>query len=177
MTGRPCEIQRLISPPTMPRNVIDSSILERLDPEYVAFHNAHLLDCVPTEYRPWDPKIREEPAVPGASQPREVGSIKDFSLSKTSIRTFTPKSERPPNGWPALIWLHGGSLASKYVTTEPTNHDFKKGGWTLGNIDSESSFITQIVNCNQFYRVFVGFSLMSYSSQLCGYLCGLPPST
>lgn len=29
--------------------------------------------------------------------------------------------------------------------TWPTNRDFK-GGWTLGNIDSESSFITQIVN-------------------------------
>jgi len=99
----------------MPQNVIDPSILGRLDPEYVAFHNAHLLDYVPTEHRPWDPKIREEPAVPGASQPREVGSIRDFALSKTTIRTFTPKSERPPNGWPVLIWLHGGSPASKYV--------------------------------------------------------------
>lgn len=152
--GCPCEIP--ISPPTMPQNVIDPSILERLDPEYVAFHNTHLLDYVPIEHRPWDPKIREGPAVPGASQPQEVGSIRDFAFSKTSIRTFTPKSERPPNGWPALIWLHGGSLARKYITTEPTNHDFK-GGWTLGNIDSESSFMTQIVNCNQFYQVLVGF--------------------
>lgn len=103
----------LVSLPTMPQNVIDPSVLSRLDSEYVAFHNAHLLDYVPTEHLPWDPKIREQPAVPGASHPQEVGLIRDFTLSKTNVRAFTPKGDRPSDGWPVFIWLHGGSLANK----------------------------------------------------------------
>lgn len=93
----------------MPRYPIHPSVLDRLDPEYVAFHNTHLLDHVPPEELPWDPKIRERPTVPGTSAPREVGSIRDFDLSKTNVRVFTPKGDQPANGWPVFIWFHGGS--------------------------------------------------------------------
>lgn len=125
----------------MPHNPIHPSVVDKLDPEYVAFHNAHLIDVIPPERLPvWDPKIRERPAVPGTSQPREVGSIKDFNLSKTNIRAFTPKGDRPANGWPVFIWFHGG-------------------GWTLGNIDSETSFITQMVNIANCVVVTVNYRL------------------
>jgi acetyl esterase/lipase len=97
----------------MGRNPIHPSVLDRLDPEYVTFHNANLLDHVPPELLPWDPSIRESPVVPGSSTPLEVGSIKDFSLSKIDVRVFTPKGDRPVEGWPVFIWFHGGLLKSK----------------------------------------------------------------
>ncbi|KAF5350502.1 hypothetical protein D9756_008499 [Leucocoprinus leucothites] len=133
----------------MPHNPLHPSVVDKLDPEYVTFHNAHLIDVIPPERLPvWDPKIRERPAVPGTSQPREVGSIKDFNLSKTNIRAFTPKGDRPANGWPVFIWFHGGMLSESHSS-----------GWTLGNIDSETSFITQMVNIANCVVVTVNYRL------------------
>lgn len=89
-------------------HALHSSVVDKLDPEYVAFHNANLLDRVPPELLPWDPKIRLERTVPGTSEPLEVGDTKDYSLTKTSVRVFTPKGEPPAGGWPVFIWFHGG---------------------------------------------------------------------
>ncbi|THH19723.1 hypothetical protein EW146_g1491 [Bondarzewia mesenterica] len=100
-------------------------IVPRLDPEYVAFHNEHLTTIVHAHERPWDPAIRNAPAVPGGSVPLQVGSIKDYPLSKCSVRVFTPEGEAPVAGWPVFIFFHGG-------------------GWTLGNINSENSFSTNM---------------------------------
>ncbi|KXN87641.1 hypothetical protein AN958_08345 [Leucoagaricus sp. SymC.cos] len=124
----------------MPNNPIDRAFLPRLDPEYVTFHNIHLIDRVPPELLPWDPKIRDVPPVPGSSEPLEVGNTKDFDLSKTNVRVFTPKGDRPANGWPVFIWFHGG-------------------GWTLGNITSEISFVTQMVNAANCVAVSVNYRL------------------
>ncbi|EKM81392.1 hypothetical protein AGABI1DRAFT_72317 [Agaricus bisporus var. burnettii JB137-S8] len=120
---------------------IHPSVVDKLDPEYVAFHNAYIKDhVVPAETLPWDPKIRERPSVPGTSEPLEVASIKDYDLSKARIRVFTPKGERPAGGWPVLIWFHGG-------------------GWTLGNISSDTSFATQMVNAANCVAVSVDYRL------------------
>ncbi|KAF9447994.1 hypothetical protein P691DRAFT_730483 [Macrolepiota fuliginosa MF-IS2] len=119
---------------------IHPSVINKLDPEYVAFHNANLLDRVPTELLPWDPAIRLGPTVPGTSDPLEVGGIQDHSLSKTNVRVFTPKGERPNEGWPVFIWFHGG-------------------GWTLGNIASDTSFITRLVNAANCVVVSVDYRL------------------
>ncbi|KAJ3555027.1 hypothetical protein NP233_g12303 [Leucocoprinus birnbaumii] len=103
----------------MPHNPIDPSVVDRLDPEYVAFHNAHLVDIIPPERAPvWDPKIRDLPAVPGTSEPREVGSIQDFNLSKTNVRVVTPKGDRPASGWPVFLWFHGGMLFTSLVALQ-----------------------------------------------------------
>lgn len=120
------------------------SIIDKLDPEYVAFHNAHLINRVPPELLPWDPKIRLAPTVPGTSDPLEVGGIQDYSVSKTNVRVFTPKGHRPAKGWPVFIWFHGGSFELDQLSKH--NSYFHIGGWTLGNITSDTSFISRMVN-------------------------------
>ncbi|EIM81452.1 uncharacterized protein STEHIDRAFT_85777 [Stereum hirsutum FP-91666 SS1] len=115
---------------SQPINPIHPSMIARLDAEYVAFHNANLLDVKPTHLLPWDPAIRNGPAVPGGSPSLEVAKIQDFELSKCPVRVFWPKGEKPEGGWSVFIFFHGG-------------------GWTLGNINSENSFSTHMaVNAN-----------------------------
>ncbi|GLB38127.1 putative lipase esterase [Lyophyllum shimeji] len=107
------------------------SIIPRLDPEYLAFHTSTLQYIVPPHTLPWDPAIRNAPAVPGGSAPLEVARTQDFDLTHTKVRAFTPKGETPEGGWPVFIFFHGG-------------------GWTLGNIASETSFATNMAvraNC------------------------------
>ncbi|KDQ63587.1 hypothetical protein JAAARDRAFT_203007 [Jaapia argillacea MUCL 33604] len=100
-------------------------VVDRLDPEYVAFHKANLLHVTPTHQRTWDPSIRNTPTVPGSSPPLKVGSVKDIDLKHCKARVFTPEGNAPEGGWPVMIYFHGG-------------------GWTLGNIDSENSISTQL---------------------------------
>ncbi|KAH0584741.1 hypothetical protein H2248_008013 [Termitomyces sp. 'cryptogamus'] len=101
------------------------SVITRLDPEYVEFHNMTLQYIVPPHTLTWNPAIRDEPVVPGGSPPLEVAKTQDFDLAHTKIRTFTPHGTVPDGGWPVFIFFHGG-------------------GWTLGNITSETSFATRM---------------------------------
>ncbi|KAF9045022.1 alpha/beta hydrolase fold-domain-containing protein [Panaeolus papilionaceus] len=104
---------------------LHSSVLPRLDPEYIEFHNKHIVNIVPPHTLPWDPSLRNAPAVPGGSEPLKVGKVEDFDLPKTKFRAFTPEGSPPEGGWPLCIYFHGG-------------------GWTLGNISSETSFATNL---------------------------------
>ncbi|KZV77693.1 hypothetical protein PENSPDRAFT_730432 [Peniophora sp. CONT] len=104
------------------------SIASRIDPEYEAFHNEKLLYHMHCHEVPWSPAVRSGPTVPGGSAPVKVGSVKDYSTTsdrKPWLRVFTPEGDAPEGGWPAFIFYHGG-------------------GWTLGSIDSENSFCSQI---------------------------------
>lgn len=92
----------------MVRQPIDPDILPRLDPEYVEFHNKHIAHLPALHTLPWDPNIRNEETVPGAADILEVGSVKDYDLSKTKVRVFTPEGPPPESGWPAYCWYHGG---------------------------------------------------------------------
>lgn len=38
----------------------------------------------------------------------QVGSVEDFKLSKCEVRVFTPEGSSPADGWPALLYFHGG---------------------------------------------------------------------
>lgn len=97
---------------SQPINPIHPSMIARLDAEYVAFHNANLLDVKPTHLLPWDPAIRNGPAVPGGSPSLEVAKIQDFELSKCPVRVFWPKGEKPEGGWSVFIFFHGGESMS-----------------------------------------------------------------
>lgn len=91
-----------------PKQPIHPSVLPKLDPEYIAYHNKYVLNVVPLHSLPWDPVIRNAPAVPGASEPLKVAKTQDFDLPKTKIRTYTPEGPPPPDGWPVFIFFHGG---------------------------------------------------------------------
>ncbi|KAF7314303.1 Abhydrolase-3 domain-containing protein [Mycena kentingensis (nom. inval.)] len=101
------------------------SMIDRLDKEYVEFHNQALCTIVPPHTLPWDPALRNAPAVPGGSTPLPVGSTQDLDLTHTKFRAFTPEGPAPPHGWPCFIFFHGG-------------------GWTFGNINSENAFCTNM---------------------------------
>ncbi|KAI0778246.1 alpha/beta hydrolase fold-domain-containing protein [Trametes elegans] len=109
------------------RQPIHPDIAPKLLDEFAAFHNAHLAHTVPVHELPWDPAIRNTPAVLGGSEPLKVGSVQDYPLSKFSVRVFTPEGEPPADGWPVFIFFHGG-------------------GWTLGNINAENAFSTNMCN-------------------------------
>ncbi|KAG6887261.1 hypothetical protein C0992_013099 [Termitomyces sp. T32_za158] len=109
----------------IPQQPLHHSVISRLDPEYIEFHNAVLQYIVPPHTLAWDPAIRDGPVVPGGSPPLEVAKTQDFDLKHTKIRTFTPYGTVPEGGWPVFIYFHGG-------------------GWTLGNIASETSFSTHM---------------------------------
>ncbi|KZT30546.1 hypothetical protein NEOLEDRAFT_1054417 [Neolentinus lepideus HHB14362 ss-1] len=104
---------------------LHAHIVSHLDPEYVAFHKEHLLYTPLQHQLPWDPAIRLRPTVPGSSEPLEVGSVRDVKLGKCGVRVYTPEGVVPAEGWPVLLYFHGG-------------------GWTLGGIGAEAAFCTNI---------------------------------
>ncbi|EAU81237.2 hypothetical protein CC1G_09481 [Coprinopsis cinerea okayama7 len=106
-------------------NPIHPSLLDKLDPEFIDFYNRELIHIVPPHTLPWTPDIRNAPAVPGGSTPLPVGRIQDFDVEQTRVRVYTPPGEVPDGGWPVFLFFHGG-------------------GWTLGNIASESAFCTNM---------------------------------
>ncbi|KAF9462189.1 alpha/beta hydrolase fold-domain-containing protein [Collybia nuda] len=109
----------------VPKQPLHPSVVSKLDPEYVEFHNSTLQYITPPHTLPWDPALRNAPAVPGGSLPLPVAKIEDFDLKYTKFRAFTPQGTAPAAGWPVLIYFHGG-------------------GWTLGNIGSETGFTTNM---------------------------------
>ncbi len=91
--------------PTQP---LHPSVISKLDPEYVEFHNKHL-QYLPTYHTvPWNPEFRKGVTVPGSTPPLEVGKVQDYDLTHTNFRTFTPPGEAPVKGWPLFIFFHGG---------------------------------------------------------------------
>ncbi|KZT30547.1 hypothetical protein NEOLEDRAFT_16653 [Neolentinus lepideus HHB14362 ss-1] len=104
-----------------------ADIQEKLDPDYVAFHKEHMLYKPLQHQRPWNPAIRKEPNVPGNTPPVQVGSVRDMRVTAGGCmaRVFTPEGSTPEDGWPVLLYFHGG-------------------GWTLGNVNSENSKCSQL---------------------------------
>lgn len=94
---------------------IHPDIADRLLGEYAAFHNAHIAQTVPVHEMPWSPAIRNAPAVMGGSEPLKVGAVKDYPLSKCSVRVFTPEGEPPADGWPVFIFYHGGRCLRRVI--------------------------------------------------------------
>ena len=94
----------------IPQQPIHPSVISKLDPEYLQFHNKHLQYIIPPHTLPWDPSSRNAPAVPGSSEPLIVGKTRDYDLPNTKFRSFTPEGAAPSKGWPVLIYFHGGEL-------------------------------------------------------------------
>lgn len=94
----------------IPQQPIHPSVIPKLDPEYLHFHNKHLQYITPPHTLPWDPSFRNAPAVPGSSEPLVVGKTQDYDLPNTKLRSFKPEGAAPLKGWPVLIYFHGGEI-------------------------------------------------------------------
>lgn len=118
------------------------AVRARLDPQYVAFHDAHMQYVEPDDARPWDGTARTKPSLPpGTPDPVPVGATEDLTIADTfALRVFTPAGTPPPAGWPLFVWYHGG-------------------GWAIGGIQSENDFCTRVcagagvVVCSVGYRL------------------------
>ncbi|KAK5128732.1 hypothetical protein LTR85_000065 [Meristemomyces frigidus] len=104
---------------------IHPSLRLNLDPQYVAFHEEHLQYIKPSEETPWHPDMRKQPSPMrlGGLAKAIVGSVQDLDHNRYQLRVFTPQGSKPENGWPCLIWFHGG-------------------GFVVGGLDSENAFLT-----------------------------------
>ncbi|KAK6225565.1 lipase from carbohydrate esterase family ce10 [Colletotrichum tabaci] len=108
---------------------IHPSVRAKLDPEYVALHDAVIQYMEPSEARPWDPTSRSAPNPLAHTTQRlsPVGATRDEDLGGgVQARVFVPEGTAPsPDGWPCMVWLHGG-------------------GWVNGGLDSENGFLTHV---------------------------------
>ncbi|KAE9409907.1 hypothetical protein BT96DRAFT_984246 [Gymnopus androsaceus JB14] len=114
-------------PQPIPKQPLHPSIISKLDPEYVAFHEKYLQFVTPPHTLPWDPVKMRAPAPfsIGSKKPLDVGKIEEYELKMGQrMRAYTPPGEPPINGWPLLVYFHGG--------------------WALGGLDSEQSIITNL---------------------------------
>lgn len=89
------------------------AIRDRLDPQYVAYHEAHLQYIEPDEIKDWDGSTRTKKVSlpPGGTKPIPVGSIDDYHVGRFKARVYTPTGQSDERGWPVLVWFHGGGWA------------------------------------------------------------------
>ncbi|PCH34453.1 hypothetical protein WOLCODRAFT_130388 [Wolfiporia cocos MD-104 SS10] len=124
---------------------IHPDVAEKLDPEYIAFHNATTAYTIPLYRLPQiDPALRLGSHVGGGAEPLKVGSIRDISFSKCTARVYTPEGSAPATGWPVLLFFHGGKVF---------------GGWTIGGLNSQLSFLTNACKRAQCVVISVDYRL------------------
>ncbi|KAG8684630.1 hypothetical protein FRC11_011825 [Ceratobasidium sp. 423] len=108
---------------------IPQALLDRLVPDYRAFVEAQPRAArVPLHTIEWSPEFRAiissaPPPDLGQAAPVPVGSTRRIDLGKFSVRVLIPEGERPNEGWPVLLFIHGG-------------------GYMLGNAESGISFFS-----------------------------------
>lgn len=100
--------------------------MDRIDPVYERFYNKHIYDKQQVHLQPVEASRSSGVLIPGAGPLQPVETTVDYDISRkeskgpdVKVRCFTPKGAKPADGWPVLIYYHGG-------------------GWVLGNIDTEN---------------------------------------
>lgn len=131
---------------------IDSSMINKLDPEYVKFFNSVLFNRPEILYShkvPLSILKKGGNVLPGQSAPLEMKSIQDIQIPRKytnsadptiPARVFIPNGSKPDKGWPVTIWFHGG-------------------GWVLGNISTENSMCTHIAELSKCIVISVDYRL------------------
>lgn len=113
---------------------IHKSVQDSLDPEYVNFYNKYIINNQQVQYQPVEASRTSGTLIPGGGPLLPVGKTEDFAIKRkettgpdVAVRCFTPGGKRPENGWPVMLYYHGG-------------------GWVLGNINTENTVCTNICN-------------------------------
>lgn len=132
---------------------LDSSMIDKLDPEYVEFFNEVLCyrpDVLETHKFPVAKTKAGGNVIPGQAPPMEVEKIFDIEIPRkhtkeqgdTTIpaRVFVPKGEMPKDGWPCTVWFHGG-------------------GWVLGGISTENSYCSHLATLAKCIVITVDYRL------------------
>ncbi|KAE9380659.1 hypothetical protein N431DRAFT_477552 [Stipitochalara longipes BDJ] len=114
------------------------SVKDKLDPTYVDFYNKHIFDKQQVHLQPVSASRTSGILIPGGGPKLPVGKTEDIHLQRKQtdgpdvpIRVFTPEGEKPNDGWPVMVYYHGG-------------------GWVLGNIETENTVCTNLckrANC------------------------------
>lgn len=111
---------------------LHDSVKDRLHPEYVKFYNEHIIHQQQVHLQPVAASRTSGILIPGGGPKLPVGGTQDISIHRREtegpdikIRAFTPEGEQPENGWPVMVYFHGG-------------------GWVLGNIDTENNVCTHM---------------------------------
>ncbi|WP_312490666.1 alpha/beta hydrolase [Pseudomonas cremoris] len=73
--------------------------------------------------------------------PRPEGLlIEDCALAGVNIRSYLPTTPTPPNGWPCLLYMHGG-------------------GWVVGGLDSHDFICFELANTLQVLVIAIDYRL------------------
>jgi acetyl esterase/lipase len=106
---------------------LHESVRDKLHPEYVQFYNKHIINNQQVHFQPVSASRVSGVLIPGSGPAPEVGKCRDFAIKRVEsrgpdvmVRCFTPAGEKPADGWPVMVYFHGG-------------------GWVLGNIDTENN--------------------------------------
>ncbi|KAI1375486.1 alpha/beta hydrolase fold-domain-containing protein [Hypoxylon crocopeplum] len=108
------------------------SIVNRIDPQYAAFYNKHIIRHQQVHLQPIEASRASGTLIPGAGPLAPVTKTDDHLIPRQEttgpsvrVRAFTPLGLRPAEGWPVCIYFHGG-------------------GWVLGTIDTENVIATNL---------------------------------
>jgi acetyl esterase/lipase len=111
---------------------LHKSVKDKLDPEYVKFYNANIIDKQQVHLQPVAASRTSGILIPGGGPKLPVGSTKDYSFSRREtegpnvrVRIFTPEGDKPEDGWPLMVYYHGG-------------------GWVLGDIETENTVCSNL---------------------------------
>ncbi|CAE6537779.1 unnamed protein product [Rhizoctonia solani] len=87
------------------------SVRDQLDPEYREFVQSTITSRPPLHKLQWSSAIREAPRLVmdlGTTTPVEVGSKRAVNLGDYSVEVMIPPGEKPSQGWPVVLYVHGG---------------------------------------------------------------------
>lgn len=107
---------------------IHESVRNRLSPEYVEFYERHLINLPQVQDQPISISRAASPIVAGGGKPLPVGKQHDFVVNRTCtsgpeirVRAFFPEGQPPSaDGWPAVLYIHGGGYVFGSIDTENT---------------------------------------------------------
>lgn len=117
---------------------IHDSMINKLDPEYVKFFNTTLSSNPNIAYThrvPLNDLRKAGNVIPGQTPLNDMARIYDIEIPRKHTkaplpipcRVFVPKGDKPSEGWPLVVWFHGG-------------------GWVLGGLNTENSYCTKMAD-------------------------------